>query len=222
MRHIDNQIFGEIRDGSGGFLVVADQWDVDELCCGFRFGWFGGRRFCGGSVRRPARTGACRKWGGLVGSTLLLHFGLRDIRTGFSRGCGSTADLTKFLNRGFEFLAAEATAFRWALGFESVDQRQQVASGFAGVAVDLLGDVLPHGEVAVLAVAAGFVEDALHAVFAGAVLRVRQSIVLQHERQGSAINEIVNVAHVAVSGLGVGRAAGVAVACWRIRWLRIR
>ncbi len=32
---IGNQVVGEIRDGSGGFLVVADQRDVDELCCWF-------------------------------------------------------------------------------------------------------------------------------------------------------------------------------------------
>ncbi len=153
---------------------------------------------------------------------MLLNFGLRDIGTGFLRCGGFAADLAEFLDGGFEFLASQATAFRWSLRFKSVDQREQVASCFTGVAVDLLGDVLTHREVSVLAVAAGFIEDALHAVFAGAVLRLRQSIVLQHKRQGSAIDEIVNVAHVSVSGLGVGRAAGVNVACWRIRWLRIR
>ena len=80
------------------------------------------------------------------------------------------------------------------MSFKSMNQRQQVASGFTGMAVDLFGDVLPHGQITVLTVAAGFVEYAFHAVFTGVVLRLRQSVVLQHERKGSAIDEIVNQA----------------------------
>ncbi|MCA9036161.1 MAG: hypothetical protein KDA91_13585 [Planctomycetaceae bacterium] len=49
-----------------------------------------------------------------------------------------------------------------------MNQRQQVASHLATVTVDAVdGVVQPDREVAVLAVGTGFIEHALHAVFAG-------------------------------------------------------
>ena len=83
------------------------------------------------------------------------------------------------------------------MGFESVDQRQQVPACFTGMAVDLLGDVLADSEISILTVTAGVVEDAFHPVFTGAVLRWLQTVVHQHKRQRRVLNEFIDVAHVA-------------------------
>ena len=87
------------------------------------------------------------------------------------------------------------------MGFESVNQRQQVAACFTGMAVDLFGDVLADSQVSILTVAAGFVEDAFHAVFTGAVLRWLQTVVHQHKRERGVLNEFIDIAHVAGSGV---------------------
>ena len=63
------------------------------------------------------------------------------------------------------------------MGFEPVDQRQKVAAGFTGMAVNLLGDILADSQISVLTVAAGFVEYAFHAVFTDAVLRWLKTVV---------------------------------------------
>ena len=87
------------------------------------------------------------------------------------------------------------------MGFESVDQRQHVAACFTGMAVDLLGNVLSDSQISILAVAAGFVEYAFHAVFTGVVLRRLQSVVHQHKRQRCILDEFIDVAHVTGSGV---------------------
>ena len=87
------------------------------------------------------------------------------------------------------------------MGLESVNQRQQVASCFTRMAVDLFRDVLADSQISILTVAAAFIEDAFYAVFTGAVLRWLKTVVHQHERQRCVLDEFIDVAHVAGSGV---------------------
>ena len=78
-----------------------------------------------------------------------------------------------------------------------MQQCQQVALRLATMAINAFGRVELDRKVAVLAVAAGRVEDAVHPVLARAGLAEWQTVVLQHQIQRCVRDEFVDVVHVA-------------------------
>ena len=136
-----------------------------------------------------------------------LSAGFSNARTAAWFAC----DLFEGRHGGFEFFAAESPTFRWSVTFEAVDQRQQIASHLATVAIDAVdGVVQPDCEVAVLAVGTGFVEHALHAVFAGRFLRQRFAVVSQNLFDTGLFDQTVDV-------MDVARLSGVHASGSRLR-----
>ncbi len=77
-----------------------------------------------------------------------------------------------------EFMASQATSVWEALSLESMNQGQQVAAGLTTVAVDSIGGIQLHSELAILAFRASVVEHTVHAMLFDLIFRLRQSVVL--------------------------------------------